>query len=137
MYNIDTINERKIYKMYIVSKQYYCAEDGKEFESIDQCEKYEKNLLKKSTIECWDWTGEKIENFSKSKINSVGVIKLNSEEDKQIFNIFYEDEDVFCPKKINTFYMWDEERHRFMTSQEYEEIIEPSYFILKKLEAEN
>lgn len=124
--------------MYIVNKQHYYAEDDTEFESIDKCKEYEKSLLKNSTIEWWDWSGEKIENFSKERMNSVSVVKLNKEEDKKVFNIIYEDEDVFCPKKINTFYMWDAERHRFITRQEYENCyIEPSYFILKELEAEN
>ena len=123
--------------MYIVNKQHYYAEDNTEFETIDKCREYEKDFLKNSTIEVWDVMGEKIENFSKIDINSVGVIKLNKEEDKKVFNIIYEGEGVSCPKKINTFYMWDEERYRFMTCQEYEDFIEPSYFILKELEAEN
>lgn len=122
--------------MYIVNKPHYYAEDNTEFESVDKCREYEKKLLKNSTIEAWDVIGEKIENFSAAKIDSVGVIKLNREEDKKVFNIIYENTDVFCPKKINTFYMWDEERRRFMTSQEYEEFIDPSYFILKELAEE-
>ena len=66
------------------------------------------------------------------------IIKLNSEEDRKAFNILFEDEYILCPEKLNTFYMWHGEYdNRFMTSQEYEEYIEASYFIIKKLEAEN
>ena len=118
------------------SETIYYAEDGKEFKSISKCRDYENNLLKNSTMECWDCQGVKIDNVSKHSINDISVIKLNSKEDKIAFNILFENFDIFCPEKLNTFYMWHEGYNRFMTSQEYEEWMEPSYYIIKDLEAE-
>ena len=123
--------------MYKRTQIIYYSEDGKEFNDSFQCRDYEKNLLKNSTIECWDYNGIKIDDISKSNINDIYVIKLNSEEDKKAFNILFEDEYILCPEKLNTFYMRNTEYNRFMTSQEYEEYIEASYFIIKELEAEN
>lgn len=123
--------------MYTRTETIYYAEDGKEFKSISKCKDYENNLLKNSTIECWDYRGIKIDDISESNINDIYVIKLNSEEDRKAFNILFEDEYILCPEKLNTFYMRNTEYNRFITSQEYEECIEPSYFIIKKLEAEN
>lgn len=123
--------------MYTRTETIYYAEDGKEFKSISECRDYENNLLKNSTMECWDYQGVKIDDISESNINDIYVIKLNSEEDKTAFNILFENCDISCPEKLNTFYMWRGEYYgKFMTSQEYEECIEPSYFIIKKLEAE-
>lgn len=115
----------------------YYSEDGKAFESMSECRDYENNLLKNSTIEGWNYQGIKIDDISKSNINNIYVIKLNSEKDKTAFNILFENCDISCPEKLNTFYMWNTEYNRFMTSQEYEEYIEPLYFIIKELEAEN
>lgn len=123
--------------MYTRTETIYYAEDGKEFKSISKCKDYENNLLKNSTIECWDYRGIKIDDLSESNINDISVIKLNSEEDRKAFNILFEDEYILCPEKLNTFYMRNTEYNRFMTSQEYEEYIEVSYFIIKELEAEN
>lgn len=123
--------------MYTRTETIYYAEDGKEFKSISKCKDYENNLLKNSTIECWDYRGIKIDDISESNINDIYVIKLNSEEDRKAFNILFEDEYILCPEKLNTFYMRNTEYNRFMTSQEYEEYIEVSYFIIKELEAEN
>lgn len=123
--------------MYTRNEIIYYSEDGKEFKSISKCRDYEKNLLKNSTIECWNYQGIKIDDLSESNINDISVIKLNSEEDRKAFNILFEDEYILCPEKLNTFYMRNTEYNRFMTSQEYEEYIEASYFIIKKLEAEN
>lgn len=122
--------------MYTRNETIYYAEDGKEFKSISKCRDYENNLLKNSTIECWDYQGIKFDNVLEGNINNIYVIKLNSEKDKTAFNILFENCDISCPEKLNTFYMWHEEYNRFMTSQDYEECIEPSYFIIKKLEAE-
>ena len=124
--------------MYTRNETFYYSEDGKAFESISKCKDYENNLLKNSTIEGWNYQGIKIDDISESNINDIYVIKLNSEEDKTAFNILFENSGISCPEKLNTFYMWHGEYdNRFMTSQEYEEYIEPSYFIIKKLEAEN
>lgn len=123
--------------MYTRNEIIYYSEDGKEFKSISKCRDYEKNLLKNSTIECWNYQGIKIDDLSESNINDISVIKLNSEEDRKAFNILFEDEYILCPEKLNTFYMRNTEYNRFMTSQEYEEYIEASYYIIKKLEAEN
>lgn len=123
--------------MYTRNETIYYAEDGKEFKSISKCRDYENNLLKNSTIEGWNYQGIKIDDISESNINDISVIKLNSEEDRKAFNILYEDEYILCPEKLNTFYMRNTEYNKFMTSQEYEEYIEASYFIIKKLEAEN
>lgn len=123
--------------MYTRNETIYYAEDGKPFDNISKCKDYENNLLKNSTIECWDYQGIKIDDISESNINDIYVIKLNSEKDKTAFNILFENCDISCPEKLNTFYMWHEEDFKFMTSQEYEEYIEASYFIIKELEAEN
>ena len=123
--------------MYIRNETIYYSEDGKVFDNISKCRDYEKNLLKDSTIECWDYRGIKIDDLSKSNVNLIYIIKLNSEEDRKAFNILFGDEYILCPEKLNTFYMRNTEYNRFMTSQEYEEYIEPSYFIIKELEAEN
>lgn len=123
--------------MYTRSETIYYAEDGKEFKSISKCRDYENNLLKNSTMEGWNYQGIKIDDLSESNINDIYVIKLNSEKDKTAFNILFENCDISCPEKLNTFYMWHGEDFKFMTSQEYEEYIEASYFIIKKLEAEN
>ena len=123
--------------MYTRNETIYYAEDGKEFKSISKCKEYENNLLKNSTLECWDCKGIKIGDLSEHSVNDISVIRLNSEKDKPAFNIFFADGDIICPEKLNTFYMWHEEYNRFMTSQEYEEYIEPSYFIIKELEAGN
>ena len=123
--------------MYTRSETIYYAEDGKEFKSISKCRDYENNLLKNSTMECWDYHGIKINDLSESNINDIYVIKLNSEKDKTAFNILFENCDISCPEKLNTFYMWHGEDFKFMTSQDYEDCIEPSYFIIKELEAEN
>lgn len=123
--------------MYTRNEIIYYSEDGKEFKSISKCRDYEKNLLKNSTIECWNYQGIKIDDLSESNINDISVIKLNSEEDRKAFNILFEDEYILCPEKLNTFYMRNTEYNRFMTSQEYEEYIEASYYIIKELEAEN
>ena len=123
--------------MYIRNETIYYAEDGKPFDNISKCRDYENNLLKNSTIECWDYQGVKIDNLLETNVNPIYIIKLNSEEDRKAFNILFEDEYILCPEKLNTFYMWNTEYNRFMTSQEYEEYIEASYFIIKELEAEN
>ena len=123
--------------MYTRSETIYYSEDGKPFDNISKCKDYENNLLKNSTLECWDYQGVKIDNLSETNINDIYVIKLNSEKDKTAFNILFENCDISCPEKLNTFYMWHGEDFKFMTSQEYEEYIEASYFIIKKLEAEN
>ena len=122
--------------MYTRSETIYYAEDGKPFDNFSKCKDYENNLLKNSTLECWDYQGVKIDNLSETNINDIYVIKLNSEKDKTAFNILFENCDISCPEKLNTFYMWHGEDFKFMTSQEYEEYIEPSYFIIKDLEAE-
>lgn len=122
----------------MIEKIIYVAFDGTEFRDEKECDKYENNFLKNSTIECWDYQGVKIDDISESNINDIYVIKLNSEKDKTAFNILFENCDISCPEKLNTFYMWRGEYHcKFMTSEEYEECIEPSYFIIKRLEAEN
>ena len=122
--------------MYIRNETIYYSEDGKAFDNISKCRDYENNLLKNSTIECWDCQGVKIDDISKHSINDIYVIKLNSEKDKTAFNILFENCDIYCPEKLNTFYMWNEENNKFMTSRDYEEWIEPSYYIIKELEAE-
>ena len=121
--------------MYIRNETIYYAEDGKAFDNISKCRDYENNLLKNSTIECWDYHGLKIDNLSKDCINSISVIRLNSKEDKKLFNTLFEGCDISCPEKLNTLYMWNEEDNKFMTSQEYKEWMEPSYYIIKELEA--
>lgn len=136
IYNIDTINEGRYIKMYIKNETTYYSEDNKKFKSIAQCREYENNFVKNSTIECWNFQGVKIDNLSKGCVNNISVIKLNNEKDKIVFNILFDNYDVFCPEKINTFYMWHDEYNKFMTSQEYEECMEASYFIIKELEAE-
>lgn len=123
--------------MYIRKETIYYSEDGKPFDNISKCKDYENNLLKNSTIECWDYQGIKINDILKSNINDISIVRLNSEEDKTAFNILFENCGISCPEKLNTLYMWHGEYdNRFMTSQEYEECIEASYFIIKKLEAE-
>ena len=122
--------------MYTRNTTIYYSEDGKAFESISKCRDYENNLLKNSTMECWDCQGVKIDDISKHSINDIYVIKLNSEKDKTAFNILFENCDIYCPEKLNTFYMWSGEYQRFMTSQDYEEDMETAYFIVKDLEAE-
>ena len=52
--------------MYTRSETIYYAEDGKEFKSISKCRDYENNLLKNSTMECWDYHGIKIDDLSES-----------------------------------------------------------------------
>ena len=104
--------------MYIRNETIYYSEDGKEFKSISKCKDYENNLLKNSTMECWDYHGIKIDDLSESNINDISVIKLNSKEDKTAFNILFENFDISCPEKLNTLYMWSEEDFEFMTSQE-------------------
>ena len=121
----------------MIEKIIYVAFDGTEFRDEEECDKYENIFLKNSTIECWDYRGLKIYNLSKDFIKDISVIRLNNEEDRKAFNILYEDEYILCPEKLNTFYMRNTEYNRFMTSQEYEEYIEASYFIIKKLEEEN
>lgn len=122
----------------MIKKIIYVAFDGTEFRDEEECDKYENIFLKNSTLECWDYQGVKIDDISESNINDIYVIRLNSEEDKTAFNILFENCDISCPEKLNTFYMWRGEYYcKFMTSEEYEEYIEPSYFIIKKLEAEN
>lgn len=123
--------------MYIKKETIYYSEDNKKFKSITQCKEYENNLLKNSTIECWNFQGMKIDILSKDYANNISVIKLNNEKDKIAFNILFENYDIFCPEKLNTFYMWHEEYNKFMTSQEYEECMEASYFIIKELEAKD
>ena len=123
--------------MYTRSETIYYAEDGKEFKSISKCRDYENNLLKNSTMECWDYHGIKIDDLSESDINDIYVRKKKKKKDKTAFNILFENCDISCPEKLNTFYMWHGEDFKFMTSQEYEEYIEASYFIIKELEAEN
>ena len=120
----------------MIEKMIYVAFDGTEFRDEEECDKYENIFLKNSTIECWNYRGEKIDNVSKDCISSIYIIRLNSEEDKKLFDTLFEGSDISCPEKLNTFYMWHGEDFKFMTSQEYEEYIEPSYFIIKKLEAE-
>ena len=122
--------------MYTRNETVYYAEDGRGFSNYSQCREYEDNLLKNSTIECWDYQGVKIDNLSRNCIKDISVIRLNSREDKNAFNILFEDFSFSCPEKLNTFYMWNEEYSKFMTNQDYEDCIEPSYFIIKKLEAE-
>ena len=122
--------------MYIRNETIYYSEDGKAFGSISKCKDYENNLLKNSTIEGWNYQGIKIDDISESNINDIYVIKLNSEKDKTAFNILFENCDISCPERLNTFYMWSGEYQRFMTSQDYEENMETAYFIIKKLEAE-
>lgn len=122
--------------MYTRNETIYYAEDGKPFDNISKCRDYENNLLKNSTIECWDYQGVKIDDVSESNINDIYVIKLNSEKDKTAFNILFENCDISCPERLNTFYMWSGEYQRFMTSQDYEENMETAYFIIKDLEAE-
>ena len=121
----------------MIEKMIYVAFDGTEFRNEKECDDYENNFLKNSTIECWDYQGVKIDNLLDANVNIIYIIKLNSEEDRKAFNILFEDEYILCPEKLNTFYMWNTEYNRFMTSQEYEEYIEASYFIIKELEAEN
>ena len=120
----------------MIEKMIYVAFDGTEFRDEKECDEYENNFLKNSTIECWDYQGVKIDNLSKDCINSISVIRLNSEEDTKLFDTLFEGSDISCPEKLNTLYMWHEEDNKFMTSQEYEEWIEPSYYIIKELEAE-
>lgn len=120
----------------MIEKIIYVAFDGTEFRDEKECNKYENNFLKNSTIECWDYQGVKIDNLSKDCINSISVIRLNSEEDKKLFNTLFECCNIDCPKRLNTLYMRNEEDNKFMTSQEYEEWMEGSYFIIKDLEAE-
>lgn len=122
----------------MIEKTIYVAFDGTEFRDEKECDEYENNFLKKSTIECWDYQGVKIDNLSKDCISSISVIRLNSKEDEKLFDTLFEGSDISCPEKLNTFYMWrGEYEGKFITSQEYEEHIEPSYFIIKKLEAGN
>ena len=132
---MGTINERKI--IFMIEKIIYVAFDGTEFRDEEECDKYESIFLKNSTIECWDYRGLKISNLSKDCMSSISVIRLNSEEDKKLFDTLFEGSDISCPEKLNTFYMRNEEYGKFMTSQEYEEYIEASYFIIKELEEEN
>lgn len=120
----------------MVEKMIYVAFDGTEFRDEEECDKYENIFLKNSTIECWDYYGKKIDDLSKDCISSISVIRLNNEEDKKLFNTLFEGCDIDCPEELNTLYMWNEEDNKFMTSQEYEKWTEPSYFIIKKLEAE-
>ena len=121
----------------MIEKIIYVAFDGTEFRDEEECDKYENNFLKNSTIECWDYQGVKIDNLLETNVNLIYIIKLNSEEDKKLFDTLFEGSDISCPEKLNTFYMWHEEYGKFMTSQEYEEWIEPSYYIIKELEEEN
>lgn len=123
--------------MYTRNETIYYSEDEKAFESISKCRDYENNLLKNSTMECWDYQGIKIDDLSECGVDDISVIRLNSEEDKIAFNILFENCAIYCPEKLNTFYMWNKEDYKFMTSQEYEEYIEASYFIIKELEEEN
>ena len=120
----------------MIEKMIYVAFDGIEFRDEKECDEYENNFLKNSTIECWDYHGLKIYNLSKDFIKDISVIRLNSEEDKKLFYALFEGCDISCPEKLNTLYMWNEEDNKFMTSQEYEKWMEPSYYIIKELEAE-
>ena len=120
----------------MIEKMIYVAFDGTEFRDEKECDEYENNFLKNSTIECWDYQGVKIDNLSKDYFNRISVIRLNSEKDKTAFNILFEGCDIDCPERLNTLYMWNEENNKFMTSRDYEEWIEPSYYIIKELEAE-
>ena len=54
----------------MVEKMIYVAFDGTEFRDEEECDKYENNFLKNSTIECWDYHGLKIYNLSKDCISS-------------------------------------------------------------------
>ena len=76
--------------MYIRNETIYQSEDGKPFDNISKCRDYENNLLKNSTLECWDYQGVKIDNLLETNVNLIYIIKLNSEEDRKVFNILFD-----------------------------------------------